>query len=138
MAYQEYWELYETKYDGLPVNIRVNEGIENYVCHPRYMYQITISVTLNDADAQGLPYEEESRLLDELERVLRDRLENQKISIFAAVVTSDGVRRYILYTFIPDFCRKVAAEIDRVWVYHAISHEQKEDRYWETIEALIM
>ncbi len=138
MAYQDYWELYETKHGGMPVSIRLNEGIEDYVCHPRYMYQVTVSITLNDASPQGLPYEDESRLLDELEQVLRDRLENQKISVFAAAVTADGVRKYILYTYIPDFCKKVIAEIDRVWIYHSIGHSQQEDRYWETIESLII
>ena len=137
MAYQEYWELNKTQLDGQDVNIRVNGGIEEYVCHPRYMYQISIAVTLNDIDEKGMPYAAEEKLLDELELLLRDKLENQKISVFAAAVTTQGVRLYIIYTYIPDFCKKVVDEINRIWVYHSISHSQQEDRYWETIESLL-
>ncbi len=137
MAYQEYWELNKTHYDGHPINIRVNDGIEDYVCHPRYMYQISIAVALNDTDDFGFPYEEECRLLDELEQLFRERLENQKISIFAAAVTADGFRLYIIYTYIPDFCKKVIEEVNRMWIYHSISLSQQEDRNWETIEALL-
>lgn len=137
MAYQEYWELYKERQDGHPVNIRLNQGIEEYVCHPRYMYQVSIAVPLNNMDELGFPYEEESRLLDELELLLRDRLETQKVSVFAAAVTIDGFRMYIIYTYIPDYCKKVVEEINRVWIYHAISHSQQEDKHWDTIAAML-
>ncbi len=137
MAYQEYWELYKKHHDGHAVNIRLNQGIEDYVCHPRYMYQVNIAVPLNHIDDAGFPYEEEVRLLEELEMLLRERLETQKVSVFAASVTSDGYRIFILYTFIPDYCKKVVEEINRVWIYHSLSHSQQEDRYWETIEEII-
>ncbi len=137
MAYQEYWELYKKHQDGQTVNIRLNQGIEDYVCHPRYMYQVNIAVPLNHIDEQGLPYAEESRLLEELEMLLRERLETQKVSVFAASITSEGYRMFIIYTFIPDYCKKVVDEINRVWIYHSLSHSQQEDRYWETIEEII-
>ncbi len=137
MAYQDYWELYKTHNDGQTINIRLNQGIEDYVCHPRYMYQVDIHVPLNQVDAAGFPYEDESRLLEELELLLRDRLESQKVSVFAASVTSQGMHRFILYTFIPDYCKKVVDEINRVWIYHSLSHTQQEDRYWETIEEML-
>ncbi len=137
MAYQEYWDLYKTHYDGQAVNIRLNQGIEEYVCHPRYMYQINICVPLNHMDDLGFPFDEESRLLDELEELLREKLETQKVSVFAASVTCNGIRMYIIYTYIPDYCKKVVDEINRVWVYHSISHTQQEDRYWETIEQIL-
>ena len=137
MAYQESWELYDTHFDGLLATVKLNEGVENYVCHPKYMYQMSIAVPLNNADAGGFPYPEENQLLDELEALLRDKLENHQISVFAAVVTADGFRLYILYTYIPDFCKKVIEETDRVWVYHSISSSLQEDKNWEMIESLL-
>jgi len=137
MALQECWGLYEKEYEGNPLRIRLNEGIEDYVCHPRYMHQICIAVPLNDIDESGFPFPEECKLLDELEMLLKDKLEQQQISVFAAVITSNGFRVFILYTYLPDFCLKTVNELNNDWIYHPISSTTQEDRNWETIEDLI-
>ena len=137
MAHQECWGLFEKQYDGRPLRVRLNEGIEAYVCHPRYMHLVCIAVPLNDADENGFPYPEECKLLDELELVLKDRLQQQQISVFAAVITSDGFRVFILYTYQPEFCLQVVQDTDLEWIYHQISVTTHEDRHWETIEALL-
>jgi len=137
MAQQDCWGLYEKQLEGHAVRIRLNEGIEEYVCHPRYMYQLTITVALNDVDENGFPYPEECKLLDELELLLKDRLEQQQVAVFVAVVTTRGHRLYILYTYMPDFCKKVTAETDRLWIYHELSSESQEDRHWEMVEGLL-
>lgn len=137
MALQECWGLYEKEYDGYPIRVRLNEGIQDYVCHPRYMHRVSIAVPLNEVDENGFPFPEECKLLDELELLLKDRLEPQQISVFAAVVTSDGFRLYFIYTYMPDYCQKMVNEIDRDWIYHQLSSTTQEDRNWETIEALL-
>jgi len=137
MALQECWGLYEKQHEGNPLRVRLNEGIEDYVCHPRYMHQVCIAVPLNNIDENGFPFPEECKLLDELEMLLKEKLEQQQISIFAAVVTSNGFRVFILYTYQPDFCLNVISEINQDWIYHPISSTTQEDRNWETIEDLI-
>ena len=137
MALQECWGLYEKQYQGNPLRVRLNEGIEDYVCHPRYMHQICIAVPLNDTDENGFPFPEECKLLDELEMLFKDKLEQQQISVFAAIVTSDGFRLFILYTYLPDFCQKTINDINKDWIYHSVTSTSQEDRNWETIEALI-
>jgi len=137
MSYQECWGLYEKQYQGHPLRIRLNEGIQDYVCHPRYMHQVCISVPLNETDENGFPYAEECKLLDELESLLKDRLQEQQYSVFAAIITHNGVRLYILYTYIPDYCQKIAREINSDWIYHQFSSTTQEDKNWETIESLL-
>jgi len=137
MAYQERWGLYEKEYDGYPFRLRLNEGIEDYVCHPRYMHQVCISVPLNDEDENGFPYPEECKLLDELELLLKDKLEQQQLSVFVAVITSNGVRLYLIYTCQPDYCQKLVEDINADWIYHQISATTREDRNWETVESLL-
>lgn len=137
MNHQECWGLYEKQFEGRPIRIRLNEGIEEYVCHPRYMYQVTISVPLNEVDESGFPFAEECKLLDELELVLKDRLETHQVAIFVAVITTQGNRLYILYTYMPDFCKKVVTEINRLWIYHPLSSNCLEDRDWEMVEGLL-
>jgi uncharacterized protein DUF695 len=137
MALQECWGLYEKQYEGHPLRVRLNEGIEEYVCHPRYMYQVCITVSLNDVDENGFPFPEECKLLDELEMLFKDKLQQQQISVFAAVLTSDGSRIYILYTYLPDFCQNAVDELNNDWIYHEIVTTTQEDRNWETIEALL-
>jgi len=137
MALQECWSLYEKQYEGRPLRVRLNEGIEEYVCHPRYMHQVCITVPLNDADENGFAYPEECKLLDELEMLLKDKLQQQQISVFAAVLTSEGSRIYILYTYLPDFCMKCINDLNNDWIYHTISATTQEDRNWEMIEALM-
>jgi len=136
MALQECWGLYEKQYEGRPLRVRLNEGIEEYVCHPRYMHQVCITVPLNDADENGFPYPEECKLLDELEMLLKDKLQQQQVSVFAAILTSDGARIYILYTYLPDFCTQFISELNNDWIYHTITATTQEDRNWEMIEAL--
>ena len=137
MAKQECWGLYEKQLNGRPLRLRLNEGIEDYVCHPRYMYHICISVPLNDEDESGFPFPEECKLLDELELLLKDKLEEQQLSVFAAVLTSAGVRLYLIYTSQPDYCMKVISEINADWIYHQLNSSASEDRNWEAIEGLL-
>ncbi len=137
MANQECWALYEKQLNDRLLRVRLNEGIEEYVCHPRYMHQVCISVPLNDEDESGFPFPEECKLLDELELLLKNDLENQQISVFAAVLTSGGVRLYLIYTSQPDYCIKAVNKINTDWIYHQLSVEAREDRNWEAIEALL-
>jgi len=137
MAQYDCWGLYEKQFEGHAVRIRLNEGVGEYVCHPRYMYQHTITVPLNDVDESGFPFPEECKLLDELEMLLKDRLEEQQVAVFVAVVTTLGYRLYILYTYMPDFCKKVTMETDRLWIYHQLSSTSEEDRDWKMVEDLL-
>jgi len=137
MALQECWGLYDKQYEGRPLRVRLNESIEEYVCHPRYMHQVCISVPLKDVDENGFAYPEECKLLDELEMLLKDKLQQQQVSVFAAVLTSDGSRIYILYTYLPDFCIQFVNDLNKDWIYHNLSATTQEDRNWETIESLM-
>ncbi len=137
MALQECWGLYEKQYEGRSLRVRLNEGIEDYVCHPRYMHQVCISVPLNDVDEEGFPFPEECKLLNELEMLLKDKLEEQQMSVFAAIVTSDGFRLFILYTYLPEACLKIVEHLNIDWIYHSLSVSTQEDRNWETVEALL-
>ena len=137
MPQQEYWGLYEKQLDGVPVRVRMNKGLEEYICHPRYMYQVTITVPLNDIDEHGMPFPEESRLLDELELLLRDRLVVHKVSVFVAVITTEGFQIFVLYTYMPDFCELAVHETNRLWIYHRLSCKCQEDREWEVVEGLL-
>jgi len=133
---QECWGLYEKNYDNYSLRIRLNESIEKYVCHPRYKYMLCISIPLNDADENGFAYPEECKLLDELELLLRDQLEEQQLSVFAAVITSDGFRMYIAYTFQTSVCEEIVQRINDGWVYHDVSVHVQEDKNWETIASI--
>ncbi len=137
MARQECWKLYERQLDGRLLRIRLNEAIEDYICHPRYSYQVSISVPLNDTDKSGFPFPEECKLLDELELLLKDRLQAQQLSVFAAVLTRAGVRLYLIYTCNPDICLSMIDKINTDWIYHSLSSGAREDSKWEAIEELL-
>jgi len=137
MSYQECWNLSEKQFEGHSLRVRLNDGIDSYVCHPRYMHQVCITVPLNDADEYGFPFPEECKLLDELELLLKEGLEEQQCSVFAAVITSDGIRLYVIYTYLPEYCQKVIKGINQDWYYHQISSTTEEDKHWETIESLL-
>jgi len=137
MAKQECWRLYEKRLDGSLFRIRLNEAVEDYVCHPRYTHQISISVALNDEDESGFPFPEECKLLDELELLLKDKLQAQQLSVFAAVVTSAGFRLYLIYTCQPDICQTLIHNINIDWIYHQLNSSVEEDRNWEVLEELL-
>jgi len=137
MSNQECWGLYEKKYEDHPLRLRINESIEEYVCHPRYKYLLCVSIPLNDPDENGFAYPEECKLLDELELMLRDKLEDQQLSIFAAVITSDGFRLHLAYTYNTKVCEEFIQQINQDWIYHDISVTVQEDKNWEAIESLL-
>ena len=137
MSLQECWGLYEKQHEGHSLRVRLNEGVADYVCHPRYMHQVCVAVPLNEEDENGFPFPEECKLLDELELLLKDRLERQQISISVAVLTSDGFRVFIFYTYLPEFCLQAVNDLNNDWIYHSIATTTQEDRNWETIEALL-
>lgn len=138
MTNQECWGLYEKHYDDHPLRLRLNESIEEYVCHPRYKNMVCIVIPLNDADENGFAYPEECKLLDELELILRDRLEENQLSVFAAAVTSDGFRMYVTYTYHVEACEHIVSDVNKDWIYHDISMTAQEDRNWEAIESLLV
>lgn len=138
MTNQECWGLYEKQYDDHPLRLRLNESIEEYVCHPRYKNMVCVVIPLNDADENGFAYPEECKLLDELELVLRDRLEENQLSVFAAAVTSDGFRMYVTYTYHIETCEEIVNEVNKDWIYHDLSVTAQEDRNWEAIESLVV
>ncbi|MCW9013568.1 MAG: DUF695 domain-containing protein [Gammaproteobacteria bacterium] len=131
------WSVYFRDYQGHPLSLRLNKNVEAYICHAKYIYQLTITVPLSTMDIDGYPYAEENRLLMELEALLQDRLETSSVSVFVAVVTTDGVRMFILYTFLPEYCEKMVKEINRDWVYHNLAAEIQQDEHWELLESLV-
>jgi aspartate-semialdehyde dehydrogenase len=137
MAKPECWGLYEMQYDEHPLRLRLNESIEEFICHPRYKHLLCITIPLNDVDENGFAHAEECKLLDEVELILRDQLEAQQLCVFVAAVTSDGFRLYLTYSSQVAACEDILAAVNQDWIYHSISSYAQEDRNWEALEALL-
>lgn len=131
------WSVHSRYFDGYPMSLRLNREIEDFICHTKYVYQLSITLPLSTMDEHGYPYAEEDRLLQELESLLQDRLALNRLSVFVAVLTTAGVRMYLLYTFLPEYCEKIVREIDRDWMYHNLSISFHRDETWEALKGLL-
>lgn len=97
----EPWAVAEGQVDGKPIFVRHAVGLDKRVVPAEYPYAASISVPFK-ADATGMP--QDRAIFDELKNVqdlLAGQLDNKQRSLFAGVVTNEGVRTFIFYTADP-------------------------------------
>ena len=131
------WSAHVSEKEGFFTSLRVNESIDDYICHPQYRFFLGLSVCLKKVDETGFPYEEEKNVLAELEDLIIEQLVDNQLCVLTAVLTSQGNREFMLYTYTPEQCEKVIAVLKDNWVYHDIQYVLEEDANWNVFEALI-
>ncbi|MFN8658042.1 MAG: DUF695 domain-containing protein [Candidatus Obscuribacterales bacterium] len=97
----EPWAVAEGQVDGKPIFIRQAVALDKRVAPAEYPYAASISVPYK-ADDTGMPQDQHIfQDLNNVEDLLAAQLENKQRSLFAGVVTNEGVRTFIFYTADP-------------------------------------
>ena len=131
------WSVHVREKDGVVNSLRLNEGIEAYICHPKYSFFVGVSVSLRQVDESGLPCDEEKSILDELESLIVEQLVDNMLCVFTSVMTAEGSRDYIMYTYAPQQCEKILGVLNETWSHHDIQFVFQEDPDWDVFKILL-
>jgi len=131
------WSVHVSEKDGSLVSLRLNEDINDYVCHPKYASFLGVSVSFKKASASGLPVDAEKNILGELEVLLAEQLVDNMLCVLAAVLTENGSREFIMYTYAPVQCEKILRVLNETWMHHDIEFTIQEDPEWDVFETLL-
>jgi len=96
------WQLAQGLREGKPIIVRMNASIEEFRGHPELTYQVGVAIPFKAPDENGLPSAEESAALDQIEDLVFDTLQVQGRSVVVAVITTGGMREFVLYAVDPE------------------------------------
>lgn len=109
----EPWAVVEGQVDGKPIFIRHAVSLDKRVIPAEYPYAASISVPYK-ADSTGMPQERTVfQELNNVEDMLAAQLENKQRSLFAGVVTNEGVRTFIFYTADPKAVTSIVRSLQK-------------------------
>jgi len=128
---EESWTVAKGKRKDKPLLARINLGLKPLVGDSRYPHWFGIAIQLKSPNKDGFPSPEESSQLAEIEDMIANALQKDNQSLFAAVLTANGIREFVFYTSDPEAAKArlavVAAEID---TYEKIGRAVKPDADW--------
>jgi len=132
------WSVHVSEMDGSLISLRLNKDINDYVCHPRYSSFLGVSVSLRQASKSGLPCNEEKNILEELEVLIVEQLVDNMLCVLAAVITAEGSREFMMYTYAPEQCEKILGVLNETWSHHDIQFTLQRDPNWDVYETLLV
>jgi len=112
--------------------VRTNTGYREYGSIAGYEHQVGIAVPLKNAASSGLPTSEENTQLGEIEDAICGTLEEQAESLLVAVITTSGMKEFVLYTRDPQGVKLRFEQLRNRIGSHEIQLMIQEDRTWRT------
>ena len=104
--------------------------------HPAYGHQVGIAVPLLAPDDQGLPLPPELEMLERLEEDIVMTMCRDSTSVLVAVVTTSGMREFVLYTRSSESVKAHHVTIAQRYPTHDIQLLIQPDPDWQVFEML--
>jgi hypothetical protein len=95
------WQVTQGQYDGKPLVVRLNVAVDRFRAHPDLGYQVGVAIPFTAPDERGLPQGEELEELNRIEDHIFATLQIACRSVVAAVITTNGMREFVLYAHDP-------------------------------------
>lgn len=130
----ERWSVGRGQKDGKPVFTRFNVALKPFVGRPEFAHQLGIAVPLNAPTPDGLPTGVEAAELNQIEDEITSRFLRGNESLFAGVITTNGMREFILYTRDPQAALAKAAALTGDIRHHHIQFVIHDDPGWENFK----
>jgi uncharacterized protein DUF695 len=124
------WNVLRGEHDGRPMLVRVNVGLKLVTGHSEFGYQIGVAIPLNNPQENGWPTPQEDQELDAIEERLSRELEETHRAILAAVITTSGMREFVLYTRSRDWIGAWAPTFDAATERHKVQVMAQPDPEW--------
>lgn len=126
------WINLQGSYKGRPLLVRINSGLEPHLTSTDLRYQIGIAVPFLSADSNGFPSAAEVESLHAIEDRIYDGLAADGDTELAAVITTGGMREFVLYTRTPEPMKTELATLQAGITTHRVQVMMKEDAVWST------
>ena len=96
------WLVAQGSNEGKPLIARINTSVNGFRGHPDLTYQVGVAIPLKLPDENGMPQKAEAEELNQIEDLVFDILEVQSRSVLVAVITTAGMREFVLYAVDPE------------------------------------
>ena len=126
----EPWAVAKGEYDGRPMFVRINTGAAAIAGRPGLRHRLGIAVPLQHADSDGLPTGDEISILAELETRLLAELGDGLESVLVLVITTSGMREFVLYTQLVEAAREAVGRVAATTTSHALQFIEEDDPEW--------
>ena len=128
------WSIGRGDREGKPIITRFNKGLSKLVGHSSFTKQIGIAVPFTHPTAEGLPGSEEDRELSDLEDEIRRIFTVANESLFAGVITTGGMREFVLYTSNEASAVTKAESLARETKHHPVQYIVNNDPEWDVFK----
>jgi hypothetical protein len=130
------WSVANGEHNGKPMFVRTNAGYRNFKGAIGYEHQVGIAVPLLHPEPSGLPASTELHDLDFIEDAICELLETDGESLFVAVITTSGMREFVLYTRSPEQVKRKFEELRNKVKSHEIQLMIQPDKDWQVYARL--
>lgn len=124
------WSVAEGTHEGKAVATRFNVALRPIAGREEFPDRLGIIAPLREANDRGFPNRGEIRQLDAIEELIEKRLGGGNESLLAGVVTSDGVREFVVYTSNLDAAKTKADAVTREITTHQLQVIVRNDPQW--------
>ena len=134
---QQSWSMFQGEYDGKPLLARANVALKPFVGHPNYLHQVGVAVPFHTPDENGFPTSEEAAELMDIEDKICAELEVGNESLFAAVITTGGMREFVFYTSNPKKVELKLKALRDTIASHDVQRMIKDDKDWSVYRQFV-
>src|SRR5437763_1582527 len=124
------WTVAEGKHEGNAVATRFNVALRPIAGRAEFADRLGIIAPLHDANVRVFPNRAEIKQLDAIEELIEKRMSGGNESLLAGVVTSNGVREFVMYTSNLDAAKAKADAVVREVTTHALHVIVRNDPEW--------
>lgn len=124
------WNFFEGEWEGKPLIARVNTALRDFVGSPEYQHQVGVTIPLRAPDENGFPQAEESSELNKIEDLLLSELKPDDGCLFAAVITTGGMREFVFYVSDPYNVQVTLRRVADSVQSHKVQGMIREDEDW--------
>lgn len=125
------WENYVVSLNGKPVSINVDMGFKSFLPVKEDSMVIIMRLRLNQTDRSGMPKQEETELLLNMEDRLVEMLARQSGAKFVGRFTQRSIREFYFYASDTSGYRKALNEAMRPFGQYEWLAQAKKDSLWE-------
>jgi hypothetical protein len=124
------WSVAEGTHEGKAVATRFNVALRPIAGRDEFPDRLGILAPLHEANDRGFPNRAEIKQLDAIEELIDRRLSGGNESLLAGVVTTSGVREFVIYTSNAEVSRAKAEALAREVTTHQLQIIVRNDPQW--------
>jgi len=124
------WAVAEGTHEGKAVATRFNVALRPIAGREEFPDRLGIIAPLRNANDRGFPSRAEIRQLDAIEEVIEKRMSSGNESLIAGVVTSNGLREFVIYTSNLESAIAKAEAVTREITTHELQVIVRSDPQW--------